>query len=230
MESKSCSSSFQRGIFDTGPADRTQPLACHRRAAPCAPLRTYSESAYTRRGGGVHTSPLKSSEQQQATLHISNPYLPPSASGSTLLTPSFALTHGLPQSTVWAPNSPMAQGTRATSGHALPNVCSFGPKTAIVCSKQPEKTDRGSKMTEYGWHILRPLGFPVGSLWLYNMSKKRPKSGPKWPKIWHFGCQQPRTKDSSYLALRVSQSRFEGTQSTHKPPLLVVSLTPRPPK
>ena len=50
------------------------------------------------------------------------------------------------------------------------------------------------------------------------MSRKRPKKAPRSPK-----CRQPQTKNRPYLWLHGSKCDSEGTQSTHNPPLFVVS-------
>ena len=81
--------------------------------------------------------------QQQATSnkHVSVSFWPlhlPNASGLAPHSPSWSLRSVLAKSTFGAETSPLtARGSGARSGGALPNLGSFGPKTAIFRPKQP---------------------------------------------------------------------------------------------
>ena len=55
------------------------------------------------------------------------------------------------------------------------------------------------------------------------MSEKRPKHGQKWPKCAPFVSNRLETINGPYLGLHGSKPNSESTNSTHNPPLFVVS-------
>ena len=62
-----------------------------------------------------------------------------------------------------------------------------------------------------------------------STSTKRPQNGAKKPQNLRNVRQHPETKHVPYLGLRGSKSDSEGTKSTRKPPLFVVSKPQKSP-
>ena len=96
-----------------------------------------------------------------------------------------------------------ARGGGAKSGGALPNLRSFGPKTAIVRPKQPQSPGETPKRVGMVATLHVRLDFTV--------SEKRPKKAPKSPKNLRHAHQHPETKHGAYLGLRGSNLNSEGT-------------------
>ena len=98
----------------------------------------------------------------------------------------------------------------------LPNLRSFGPKTAIFRPKQPQNPGRNAQTKGYGEYTTRAASLHrvkelSSALQFHDMSEKRPKKAPKSPKNLRNAHQHPETKHGAYLGLRGSNPNSEGT-------------------
>ena len=98
-----------------------------------------------------------------------------------------------------------ARGGGAKSGGALPNLRSFGPKTAIFRPKQPQNPGKTPKRRDTVSTLHVRLHFTV------SKSSLVPKKAPKSPKNLRNAHHHPETKHRAYLGLSGSNPNSEGT-------------------
>ena len=120
-----------------------------------------------------------------------------------------------------------ARGGGAKLGGALPNLCSFGPKTANFRPKWPPNAGGTPKrremvVTSRCGLTLRCQG-AVSCPSTPRYVRETAQKGAKKPQKLRNVHQHPETKNGPYLGLRGSKVNSEGTQSIRNPPLLVVS-------
>ena len=113
-----------------------------------------------------------------------------------------------------------AQGSGAKSGGTFPSLRSFGAKNSHLSPKIGSKPGRNAQ--EKG-------NSGSSALQVYDMSQKRPKMAPEKPRNLRNVHQHPEAKDGPYLGRRGSKPNSEGTYSTRKHPLFVVSTLPNRP-
>ena len=109
-----------------------------------------------------------------------------------------------------------ARGGGAKLGGALPNLRTFGPKTAIFRPKQPQNPGETPKRRETVTTLHVRLEFTVSksSLVPFNSTicpRNGPKRRQKAPKNLRNAHQHPVTKHGAYFGLRGSNPNSEGT-------------------
>ena len=108
-----------------------------------------------------------------------------------------------------------ARGGGAKSGGALPNLPSFGPKTAFYALNNPR---RGSKQPNEGKRLLQYTccltSLCSRALWCPSIPRyvrKTTQKGAKKPQNLRNVHQHPETKNGPYLGLRGSNPNLKGT-------------------
>ena len=107
-----------------------------------------------------------------------------------------------------------ARGGGAKSGGALPNLRSFGPKTAIFAKNIP-LTRASAQTKEDGGHNPVRLDFTVSKSPLVPFNSticpRTAQKGAKKPQKRRNMHQRPETKHGPYPGLRGSKSDSQGT-------------------
>ena len=148
---------------------------------------------------------------------------------------------GLAKSKFWARNSPVAaRGGGAKSGGALPNLRSFGPKTAIFRPKQPQNPGTTPKRRETvaTQHVRLDFTVSKSSLVPSNSTicpRKGPKRRQKAPKSAQC-APTPRNQARAVSWATWLKIRFRGHLVHPQPPTFFgfqasesPNETPRPP-
>ena len=108
-----------------------------------------------------------------------------------------------------------ARGRGAKSGGALPNLRSFGPKTAIFRPKKPPNQAETPKRRETAATLHLRLDFAVSKSPLVPFNSticpKNAQKGAKKPQNLRIVHQHPETKHGPYLGLRHSNPNSKGT-------------------
>ena len=112
----------------------------------------------------------------------------------------------------------------AKSGGALPNLRILCPQTAFFGPKRPRNPVITAKLRQTVPTLHVRLDFTVSKSPLVPFNSTIcPRNGPKRRQNLRNVHQHPETKHGPYLGLCGSKSDSEGTYSTRKPPLFVVS-------
>ena len=104
----------------------------------------------------------------------------------------------------------------AKSGGALPNLRSFGPKTASFRPKLPPNPGKTAKRRETvaTLHVRPDFTQSQSALQLHNLSEKQPKKAPRSPKICAMCTNTPKPSTGPIVDPRTRGNLVEQEGST----------------